>query len=118
MSFPVPHTDAANTTIDLNAQLLINPHSSFLFHMKGDSMEGIGIYEGDTLILDRSIRPRHNHVVLAVLDGENMVRRLYKQGQTIGLMPENEKFRPIKLAEGMELQIFGVVTARIRNFSY
>ena len=115
MSFPVPHTDAANTTIDLNAQLLINPHSSFLFHMKGDSMEGIGIYEGDTLVVDRSIRPGHNHVVFALLDGENMIRRLHKRGDTIRLISENGKYRQIELMEGMELQILGVVTARIRN---
>ena len=46
--FPIPHTDSANTMVDLNAQLLVNPCSSFLFRMKGDSMEGIGIHEGDT----------------------------------------------------------------------
>ena len=78
-------------------------------------MEGIGIYDGDTLVVDRSIRPGHNHVVFALLDGENMIRRLHKRGDTIRLISENGKYRQIELMEGMELQILGVVTVRIRN---
>ena len=110
--FPIPHTDSANTMVDLNAQLLVNPHSSFLFRMKGDS---IGIYEGDTIVVDRSIDPQHNHIVLGVADREYMVRRLYKRGRTVRLIPENEKYRPLELTEGRELQIWGVVTASIRK---
>ena len=113
--FPIPHTDSANTMVDLNAQLLVNPCSSFLFRMKGDSMEGIGIYEGDTIVVDRSIDPQHNHIVLGVADQEYLVRRLYTRGRTVRLMPENEKYRPLELTEGRELQIWGVVTASIRK---
>ena len=79
-------------------------------------MSGIGIYDSDTLIVDRSIRPLHNHIVLAVLDGERMIRRLYKRGRTIRLIPENKMFRQIEFVEGMELQVLGVLTARIRKF--
>lgn len=79
-------------------------------------MSGIGIYDSDTLIVDRSVRPLHNHIVLAVLDGERLIRRLHKRGQTIQLLSENKMFRQIELMEGMELQILGVVTARIRKF--
>lgn len=113
--FPIPHTDSANTMVDLNAQLLVNPHSSFLFRMKGDSMAGIGIYEGDTIVVDRSIDPQHNHIVLGLADQEYLVRRLYKRGRTIRLIPENEQYRPLELVEGRELQIWGVVTACIRK---
>lgn len=113
--FPIPHTDSANTLIDLNAQLLVNPCSSYLFRVKGDSMEGIGIYEGDTIVVDRSIEPQHNHIVLAVVDGDYMVRRLYKRGRTIRLIPENEHVKPLDMMEGQELVIWGVVTVSIRK---
>lgn len=113
--FPIPHTDSANTTIDLNAQLLVNPCSSYLFRVKGDSMAGIGIFEGDAIVVDRSVEPQHNHIVLAVVDGEYMVRRLYKRARTIRLVPENGKYRLLEMAEGHELVIWGVVTASIRK---
>ena len=82
--------------------------------MSGDAMSGIGIYDGDTLIIDRSAKPAHDHIVLAVLDGEYMIRKLYKIGRTVRLIPESEHYRPIDLIEGMELQIFGIATARLR----
>lgn len=113
--FPIPHTDSSNTLIDLNAQLLVNPCSSYLFRVKGDSMAGIGIYEGDAIVVDRSIEPHHDHIVLAVVDGEYMVRRLYRRGRTIRLMPENDRYRPLEMTEGRELVIWGVVTAGIRK---
>lgn len=113
--FPIPHTDSANMMIDLNAQLLVNPCSSYLFRVKGDSMEGIGIFEGDAIVVDRSIEPQHNHVVLAVVDQEYMVRRLYKRERTVRLVPENEKYHTLDMMEGRELVIWGVVTASIRK---
>lgn len=86
--------------------------------MPDEGMTETGIYDGDTLILDRSVKPVHGHVVLAALDGAYMIRRLYKRGRIVRLIPENEGFAIIEMEEGMELQIWGVVTARIRNFSY
>lgn len=113
--FPTPHTDADNSAIDLNAILYVNQKSSIFLRMNGDAMDGIGIYEGDILIVDRSVKPAHDRLVLAILDGENMIRRLHKRGSAIRLIPENGKYQVIDLVEGMELQILGVVTARIRS---
>ncbi|WP_298150550.1 translesion error-prone DNA polymerase V autoproteolytic subunit [Flavobacterium sp.] len=108
--FPSPAADYAQRRIDLNQHLLLNENSSFLFRVRGDSMKDIGIYEGDTLIVDRSVSPLHNQIVLAVIDGEFTVKRLFKRGKDIRLIPENSDYPTIELKEGQELTIWGVVT--------
>lgn len=55
-------------------------------------MTGAGIYDGDALIVDRSMEPAHNHIVVAVVDGEFTVKRLYHRSGVVRLMPENPEF--------------------------
>lgn len=61
--FPSPAADHAQKRIDLNEHLIRNKEATFLFRVRGDSMTGIGIYEGDKLLVDRSIDLRHNAIV-------------------------------------------------------
>lgn len=113
--FPSPAADHAQKRIDLNDHLFINRESSFLFRVMGDSMINIGIFEGDTIIVDRSIEPRHRHIVLAVVDEEFTVKRLYRRGKVVRLLAENPAYPPIELSEGQELRIWGVVTFNLHK---
>lgn len=113
--FPSPAADYAQSRIDLNDHLLLNENASFLFHVRGDSMIGIGIYDGDTLIVDRSITPVHNQIVLAVIDQEFTVKRLFLRSDEVRLVAENLDFPPIQLKEGQELKIWGVVTFNLHR---
>lgn len=113
--FPSPAADYAQKRINLNEHLLINEQASYLFRVRGESMLGIGIYDGDTLVVDRSITPQHNQIVLAVIDDEFTVKRLYKRGGVIKLIPENPSFPIIELSEGQELCIWGVVTFNLHK---
>jgi DNA polymerase V len=70
----------------------------------------IGIFDGATLIVDRSIKPKSSNIVIADVDGEWMVKRLFKRSGVIKLLSENPVNEPIVLEEGQELIIFGVVT--------
>ena len=94
--FPSPAADHAQERIDLNKQLIRNQEATYLFRVKGDSMTGIGIYEGDTLLVDRSVSPKHNHVVLAQLNNEYTVKRLYRRGGVVKLLAE-KNFYPARL---------------------
>jgi len=113
--FPSPAADHAQRRIDLNDHLLIHRDASFLFRVKGDSMKNVGIFEGDTIIVDRSIEPQHNHIVLAVVDTEFTVKRLHRQGRVVRLLPENEAYEPITFKDGQELTVWGVVTVNLRK---
>jgi DNA polymerase V len=113
--FPSPAQDYEQKTLDLNDRFIANPPATFFFTVKGDSMVGAGIFDGATLIVDRSLRPKSSNIVIADVDGEWMVKRLYKRSGVIKLLSENNLNEPIVLKEGQELVIFGVVTYVIKE---
>lgn len=113
--FPSPAADHSQKRIDLNEHLIRNKEATFLFRVRGDSMTGIGIYEGDTLLVDRSIDPRHNAIVLAVLNNEFTVKRLHRRGGVVKLFSENPLYPPILIKQGEELSIWGVVTFNLHK---
>lgn len=113
--FPSPAADHAQKRIDLTAQLILNINSTYLFRVQGDSMEGVGIFAGDTIIVDRAIIPASSNIVLAEVDDEFTVKRLFKRGQVIRLLAENPKYPPLEFQDGQELRIWGVVTYNLRK---
>lgn len=113
--FPSPADDFLEKHIDLNEYLIKNKAATFLVRVSGNSMQGVGIVDNDILIIDRSIQARHNHIILAILDGEFTVKRLIKKGKSIILQPENTCYKPIEVSPEQEFKIWGVVTFAIHN---
>lgn len=114
--FPSPAADYVEKGLDLNVFLVQHKEASFFFRVVGESMSGVGIMDGDIVLVDRSVTANHGHYVLAVIDGEYTLKRLYRLHGVIELHPENPTFEPIRLIEGQELQVWGVVTGVIRKF--
>lgn len=112
---PSPAEDYIEGKIDLNRHLVKNPTATFLVRVTGDSMIGAGIHSGDVLIVDRSLRPTDQKIVIAVLNGELTVKRMHYERSRLFLMPENPDYPAIAIAEGTELQIWGVVTNVIHS---
>jgi DNA polymerase V len=110
--FPSPADDYVERRLDLNDYCVDRPEATFFFRVKGLSMIGAGIFEGDILVVDRSITAASGKVVVAVLDGEFTVKRLQlpRMGTTepVQLLPENPEFSPIVVQEGQDLAIWGV----------
>src|SRR5699024_10951718 len=75
--FPSSAQDYSDTDIYLSQLLLRHELDTCIVRVSGDSMQGAGIYDGDELIVDRSIEPRDGHVVIAIVDGEMTVKRLH-----------------------------------------
>lgn len=107
--FPSPAQDYQTSEIDLNQYLMPNRVSTFLIRARGHSMMRAGIFDGDELVVDRSVTPEDGHVVVAVIDGEFTVKRLRLTGAGVVLSPENPAFPNIQIAELSELRIWGVV---------
>jgi len=105
--------DYAERGIDLNEQLIRNKPATFFFRMKGDAMTGVGIYDNDVLIVDRSIKAVNGKIIVSVLNGELMVRRFHKNFSSAFLIPENDRYKTINLAEFSDFSIWGVVTYSI-----
>ena len=108
--FPSPADDYICDTLDLNEHLIPHREATFFVRAKGQSMIGANIHDGDLLVVDRSLNPTHRAVVIAVVDGEFTVKRLYKRGGRVRLLAENPDYAPIEVADGQELQVWGVVT--------
>ena len=113
--FPSPADDYVAETLDLNEHLIKHKEATFFLRAKGHSMTGAGIHDGDLLVVDRSLSPTHRSVIIAVVDGEFTVKRLYKRAGKIRLMAENPDFAPIEFNEGQELQVWGVVTSVVHR---
>ncbi len=78
--------------------------------VEGDSMLGAGIHNGDLLVVDRSLTPTNQKVVVAVIDGEFTVKRFVKKDAKVLLVAENENYKPIEVTSEMDFQVWGVVT--------
>jgi DNA polymerase V len=102
--------------IDLNEQLIHNKPATFFMRVRGDAMSGAGIFDGDTIIVDRSVKAERGRVVVAVLNGEMLIRRLEKTFNKVRLLPENKKHATIEVDASCDsLGIWGVVTYSIHQ---
>jgi len=108
--FPSPADDYVEDRIDLNQHLIRHKEATFFLRVKGDSMLGAGIHDGDLLVVDRALEPMDGKIVIAVLDGELTVKRLERRAGQVRLVPENPAFAPIVVNNEQDLVIWGVVT--------
>jgi len=105
--------DYSERGIDLNEQLIQNKTSTFFFRMNSNAMTGAGIFSGDILIVDRSITERNGKVIIAVLNGEMMVRRLEHTPHRIRLIPETHNLSIIDIDPFADFTVWGVVVYAI-----
>jgi len=113
--FPSPANDYIEDPIDLNKHFIKNHEATFLVRALGQSMHGSGINDQAVLIVDRSIKAKHNSIVVASIDGEFVCKRL-KLKPKMCLMPDNPESPAIFIKEGQELEIVGTVTSAINRF--
>ena len=107
--------DYAERGIDLNEQLIKNKPATFFFRMKGDAMVEAGIFENDILIVDRSLKVANGKIIVAVLNGDLLVRRFLKKFSSAYLIPENNRYKPLNLAEFSDFAVWGVVVYSIHS---
>lgn len=113
--FPSPADDYSEARLDLNKELITNESATFYARVRGDSMTLAGISDGDLLIIDKSKTPINGSIVVCLIDGEFTVKRLNKKGNQFYLMPENDKYQPIKIKPENDVTIWGVVTYTIKK---
>jgi len=107
---PHPASSTIDQHIDLNEFLIKNPTASFFVRVEGKSMVNAGIHPGDILIVDKSIDPLPNNIVIAVVDGEFLVKRLITEcGERI-LVGDSPDYGRIELRKGSQVELWGVVT--------
>lgn len=108
--WPSPAEDYVDEQINLHEIAVRNPAATFFVRASGDSMLGVGIHDGDLLVVDRSLEAAHNRIVIAALDGELLVKRLVRRGGKTYLAPANPEYPEIDITNREYVHIWGVVS--------
>jgi len=116
--FPSPAENYVEEKLNLNSYLIKNKESSFFVRVSGDSMINVGIFDNDILIVDRSLDPKRQSIVVVSIDGELVIKKLMKdQSKNYYLKSENSNYPNIKLNSNRDTIIWGVVTYVIHSLS-
>ncbi|MGZ8544514.1 MAG: LexA family protein [Flavisolibacter sp.] len=110
-----PDAVGYENSIDLNEKLVRNRATTYFLKVNSQSMMDAGILQGDVVIVDRSLEPENGKVVIVLLDGEMLIRRLEIHNHKKRLLPATSKLAPIEISEGSMFVIWGVVTYVIHN---
>lgn len=113
--FPSPAADYLEDRLSLDQLLIQHPAATFFARAQGCSMIGTGIHDGDLLIIDRSLTARSGDIVIALLDGELLVKRLKLNNKKAELHSEHPDYPPVRLTAEQELDVWGVVTQVIHE---
>ncbi len=114
--FPSPAEDLGAQRIDLAQVLITHPQATYFLRASGHSMVEAGIFDNDILVVDRAIKPRHGHIVVAIVDGDFAVKQLYQRQGRIKLKAANPTFPDIVPKDGQTIEVWGVVTSSIKQF--
>jgi DNA polymerase V len=115
--FPSPAEDLGAQRIDLTQLLIKHSQATYFLKASGQSMTEAGIFDGDILVVDRAIKPRNTHIVVAIVDGEFTVKQLYQRAGRMKLKAANPTYPDITPKDGQTIEVWGVVTATIKQFN-
>lgn len=104
--YPSALSELAKELVDINGYLIRNEIATYIFRVQGNAMIDAGIFDGDVLVVDRSIEPKHNDIVLVNLNNEFLVKRLYKRSGAVKLVSENPIYPPLVINERDDFAIF------------
>ncbi len=108
--FPSPAEDYMDKQLDLNDYCIRNRAATFFAFVEGDSMIDAGFFDGDLMIIDRSVDAKTDDIIVAIINGDFTVKRLcYDAQQWPILIPENKHYAPIRIDESMDFRVWGVV---------
>lgn len=113
--FTAAADDYMERGIDLNEQLIRNKPATYFMRITGSSMINAGICDGDIAIVDRSVKPANGKIVIAVVDGEMLIRRYEKTLNHLRLVPETPRLSAIEVSEFMDFKVWGVVIYVIKH---
>lgn len=117
--FPSPAQDYIDKSLDFNKELISHPAATFYAKVTGESMITAGINDGDIVVIDRALDPKHNDIVVAFINGEFTMKYLdltFRDCGEIWLRPGNPAYPSFCITEGDQFTIWGVVAKVIKNF--
>ena len=117
--FPSPAEDYMHDSLDFNRDLIEHPEATFYGRVEGDSMMEANICDGDIAVIDRSVEPKNGDVIVAFVNNEFTIKYLdltHRKDGYIELRPANRDFRPIRIDEDDNFEVWGVVVWTIKKW--
>lgn len=114
--FPSPALDFDDMRIDLNKHLIQHPSATFFGRVKGDSMQGVGIDDGDLIVIDKSLEVRDGQIAVCYIDGEYTLKRIKFIDNECWLVPANDKYKAIRINPETDFLVWGIVKHVIKSF--
>lgn len=108
--FPSSAENFIDKSLDLNDLIIKHEAATFFIRVKGNSMVQAGIHSNDILVVDRSLAVSNNRIIIARIADELTVKRIKIDGEKLYLMPANDEYKPIEITEGMDFEVWGIVT--------
>lgn len=112
--FPSPAADDLEEPIDLGSWLMEHPAASYVMRVDGHSMLDAGITDGDLIVVNRAVKPRAGHIVVALVHGDRTLKRLRRIEGRLWLVPDAEGYARTIVDENVE--IWGVVVGLARRY--
>ncbi|WP_071592305.1 LexA family protein [Pseudanabaena sp. PCC 6802] len=113
---PSSTDDCIQDYVMIPGGLVPYPATTFALQVAGDSMSGVGIIDRDLVFVNKAVEPVHGRIVVAVVNGEQTIKRLYSHAGKVKLLPENPDYQPIPIHPEMDLIVQGVVTGLYRPY--
>ena len=117
--FPSPAEDYQHDTLDFNRDLIKHPEATFYGRVDGGSMTDAGINDGDIAIIDRSVEADDGDVIVAFVNKDFTIKYLdltHKADGYIELRPANKNYRPIRIDDSDDFEVWGVVVWTIKSW--
>ena len=115
--FPSPANDYIEDRIDLNRELIPSPMSTEQLVVVGDAMSGVGLCDGDLVLFDRAKLPSSGKCVVAIHEGELIVRKVQGSPPRVALVATDGATPPIWFGQGSDPEILGTVTFGVRHLA-
>jgi DNA polymerase V len=114
--FPSPARDHFEKPLSLDEHIINRPAATFFVRVKGDGLNDLGVFSDDILVVDRSINPVSKHVIVAILEGEMVVRKLLKKDNTMYLTRGKSFSNAREVTDDLDFEIWGVVSHAIHKY--
>ena len=118
--FPSPAEEYLQDSLDFNRDLIKHPESTFYGRVCGDSMIDAGINDGDIAVIDKAREAHNGSIVVAYINNEFTIKYLdttHKEEGYIELRPANDKYKPSRIDEGDDFEVWGVVVYTIKPWN-
>lgn len=101
--------------LDLNQLLIANPEATFFLRFRGDSMRGAGVFDGDIVVVDRSLAAGYGNLVILWMNEVFKMRRLVRRGEGGWNCDEGPDYPLLEVDDWENLEVWGTVSSIIRK---